>query len=81
MRGAGAGRRSGRGRGLPFRRGWLLLLLGGVVPGAVTGQVAKRFRSDYDEYFRKYTKHYFGVGRDWRWFKAPPHRAGRGRRD
>jgi hypothetical protein len=24
----------------------------------------------YDEYFRKYTKHYFGVGYDWRWFKA-----------
>jgi soluble lytic murein transglycosylase-like protein len=24
----------------------------------------------YDTYFRKYTKHYFGPGFDWHWFKA-----------
>ena len=24
----------------------------------------------YDEHFRKYAKHYFGPGLDWRWFKA-----------
>jgi soluble lytic murein transglycosylase-like protein len=29
-----------------------------------------KFRSDYDEYFRKYSKRYFGVNKDWRWFKA-----------
>lgn len=26
--------------------------------------------SEYDGYFRKYTKRYFGVGFDWRWFKS-----------
>ena len=24
----------------------------------------------YDQHFRKYSKHYFGPGFDWRWFKA-----------
>ncbi|MES3040571.1 MAG: transglycosylase SLT domain-containing protein [Pseudomonadota bacterium] len=24
----------------------------------------------YDDHFRKYTKHYFGIGSDWRWFQA-----------
>ena len=28
------------------------------------------FTSRYDPYFRKYSKQYFGVGFDWRWFKA-----------
>jgi membrane-bound lytic murein transglycosylase F len=28
------------------------------------------FRTEYDEYFRKYSKHYFGIGADWSWFKA-----------
>jgi len=31
---------------------------------------APEFRTEYDEYFRKYAKHYFGVGADWSWFKA-----------
>jgi membrane-bound lytic murein transglycosylase F len=26
--------------------------------------------NQYDGLFRKYAKHYFGVGYDWRWFKA-----------
>jgi len=30
----------------------------------------KKFTTEYDQYFRKYSKHYFGVGFDWRWFKA-----------
>jgi len=30
----------------------------------------KKYSADYDEYFRKYSKHYFGVAFDWRWFKA-----------
>lgn len=29
-----------------------------------------RWPSDYDRYFRKYTKRYFGPAFDWRWFKA-----------
>lgn len=31
---------------------------------------APEFRTEYDEHFRKYAKHYFGVGADWSWFKA-----------
>lgn len=31
---------------------------------------AKRATERYDPIFRKYTKRYFGVGTDWRWFKA-----------
>lgn len=29
-----------------------------------------QWTSRFDNYFRKYTKRYFGVGFDWRWFKA-----------
>ncbi|MEK7728441.1 MAG: transglycosylase SLT domain-containing protein, partial [candidate division KSB1 bacterium] len=29
-----------------------------------------KFTTQYDEYFRKYSKHHFGVNFDWRWFKA-----------
>jgi len=28
------------------------------------------FGTDLDDHFKKYTKHYFGVGADWRWFRA-----------
>ena len=37
-----------------------------VAPGPHRGGVTDR----YDDYFRKYTKRYFGVGFDWRLFKA-----------
>jgi membrane-bound lytic murein transglycosylase F len=57
-----------------------LLLLGfsmlalGVTATAVAGARGKggapEFRTEYDEYFRKYSKHYFGIGADWSWFKA-----------
>jgi membrane-bound lytic murein transglycosylase F len=29
-----------------------------------------KWTTRFDQYFRKYTKHCFGVGFDWRWFKA-----------
>ncbi len=29
-----------------------------------------QWTSKYDRHFRKYAKHYFGAGFDWRWFKA-----------
>lgn len=29
-----------------------------------------QWTDDYDSYFRKYSKRYFGPGFDWRWFKA-----------
>lgn len=28
------------------------------------------FKNNYDDHFRKYSKHYFGIGADWTWFKA-----------
>jgi soluble lytic murein transglycosylase-like protein len=28
------------------------------------------YTSEYDQYFRKYAKHHFGIGTDWTWFKA-----------
>ena len=29
-----------------------------------------RWTNKYDKHFKKYAKHYFGPGMDWRWFKA-----------
>lgn len=31
---------------------------------------SKKWTRQYDRYFRKYTKQYFGPGFDWHWFKA-----------
>ncbi|MGB5281135.1 MAG: transglycosylase SLT domain-containing protein, partial [Arenicellales bacterium] len=31
---------------------------------------SKAWTTEYDSYFRKYTKRYFGPGFDWRWFKS-----------
>ena len=31
---------------------------------------SKKWTTKYDQYFRKYTKRYFGAGFEWRWFKA-----------
>jgi len=31
---------------------------------------SKTWTSKYDEHFRKYSKRFFGVGFDWKWFKA-----------
>jgi membrane-bound lytic murein transglycosylase F len=49
----------------------LVLLAAGTGPAvaAAAGRPGT-FRSDYDEHFRKYSKRYFGVNKDWRWFKA-----------
>jgi membrane-bound lytic murein transglycosylase F len=47
----------------------LVLLVAGTGP-AVAAEKAGAFRSDYDEHFRKYSKRFFGVNKDWRWFKA-----------
>ena len=37
---------------------------------AATERQSKRATERFDPIFRKYTKRYFGVGTDWRWFKA-----------
>jgi soluble lytic murein transglycosylase-like protein len=48
-----------------------LLLSAAAVPAAEPAKAPRsNYRTDYDEHFRKYSKHYFGVNKDWRWFKA-----------
>ncbi len=31
---------------------------------------SKKWTNKYDQYFKKYTKRYFGAGFEWKWFKA-----------
>ena len=57
---------------------WLtlrLFLLLVLLPGLALASVMKHVKHDhwsdeFDGYFRKYTKHYFGPHIDWHWFKA-----------
>jgi membrane-bound lytic murein transglycosylase F len=56
-----------------LRPAWLLLSV--LVPSVVLAGLSKHVRhphwtDNYDRYFKKYAKHYFGPGFDWRWFKA-----------
>ncbi len=50
------------------------LLLLALATTAYAGTSQKKKLADwpdkYDEHFSKYSKHYFGPGLDWRWFKA-----------
>ncbi len=53
---------------------WLVLFAGMLMtqslwadPGSVK---SNRWSTDYDGYFKKYTKRYFGPAFNWRWFKA-----------
>jgi membrane-bound lytic murein transglycosylase MltF len=41
-----------------------------AVDAAARERQARREITKYDPIFQKYTKRYFGVGTDWRWFKA-----------
>ena len=55
----------------PLRWFLLLILLPGIAYASLIRHVSDDYwASDYDNYFRKYTKHYFGPHIDWRWFKA-----------
>ena len=47
-----------------------VFLLGVVSPSSVSHAQGKRDVDRYDATFRKYSKRYFGVGYDWRVFKA-----------
>ena len=38
--------------------------------GVTRGVSHDQWTNDYDQYFRKYAKHYFGPAFDWHWFKA-----------
>jgi len=49
----------------------LLVLLPALALAGVVKHVKHEYWTDeYDAYFRKYTKHYFGPHIDWHWFKA-----------
>jgi len=49
----------------------IIILLPAVVMAGVHKHVEhKHWTNKYDRHFRKNTKHYFGPGFDWRWFKA-----------
>jgi soluble lytic murein transglycosylase-like protein len=44
--------------------------LGSTLERAARERTRQRNNSRYDNYFRKYSKRYFGLGFDWRYFKA-----------
>src|SRR5688500_18701861 len=49
------------------------LLLASATPGIAQGPARRapaRDQARYDDLFRKYSKRFFGVGYDWRYFKA-----------
>ena len=49
----------------------MLLLLTPIAPADELPKVtSKHWTNEYDRYFKKYTKRYFGPGFDWKWFKA-----------
>lgn len=52
-----------------------IIILPGIALAAVNSSKrhdikSKAWTTEYDSYFRKYTKRYFGPGFDWRWFKS-----------
>ncbi len=50
---------------------FILLFLFGVFHSAHARPVEEgKWTNDFDRYFKKYTKRYFGPHFDWRWFKA-----------
>jgi membrane-bound lytic murein transglycosylase F len=51
-----------------MRKVFFSLVLAVLCQSAAAGP--KKYTTQYDQYFKKYAKHYFGVGFDWRWFKA-----------
>ena len=59
------------GQRLFFLGAFLLLLVPTNLRAADMPPVTSHaWTTKYDQYFRKYTKRYFGVGFEWRWFKA-----------
>ena len=58
------------GRGSWLRPLWLLLLPGVAAAAAMKAVDHASWTDKYDRHFRKYSKHYFGPGFDWHWFKA-----------
>jgi membrane-bound lytic murein transglycosylase MltF len=48
----------------------LVVVILGFAAGSASAQAKKRDVDRYDDTFRKYSKRYFGIGYDWRIFKA-----------
>jgi membrane-bound lytic murein transglycosylase F len=48
----------------------ILVCLIVLISSSDAAVATKKFTTQYDQYFKKYSKHYFGVAFDWRWFKA-----------
>jgi len=48
----------------------VLLLVPALAVATVLPVSSEHWTREFDSYFRKYTKHYFGPHVDWRWFKA-----------
>jgi soluble lytic murein transglycosylase-like protein len=61
--------RPGR-RPLPWWPMWLTLLPSLALAAVLKHVDHRHWTDEYDRHFRKYSKHYFGAGFDWRWFKA-----------
>ena len=55
-------------------RAWLWLFVASLPALAIAGVREhvkhEHWTNEYDHWFRKYTKHYFGAHFDWHWFKA-----------
>ncbi|MBN2010224.1 transglycosylase SLT domain-containing protein [candidate division KSB1 bacterium] len=48
----------------------ILLCIDAVFIFSTVSAQVKNYTTKYDQYFRKYSKHYFGAGFNWCWFKA-----------
>lgn len=53
-----------------MRRSRLALLCMVFAVGTAVAGPKPEAITRYDDHFRKYAKHYFGVGTDWHWFKS-----------
>jgi len=60
---------SGRWR-IPWWPMWLTLLPSLALAAMIKDVDHRHWTDKYDRHFKKYSKHYFGAGFDWRWFKA-----------
>lgn len=49
---------------------WIIFSITHAVAQTLPHVDSKKWTNKYDNYFRKYSKRYFGVGFDWKWIKA-----------
>lgn len=68
--GAALGAQDARPRGAGARALGEVRRAAQALDAAAERRAAQQSTERYDPVFKKYTKRYFGVGTDWRWFKA-----------